>query len=195
MTEFGAQEFVRKFTNVIQWEDLNDIILVGHSFGGNAISGVADRMPGRIRLLDYLDAIMLEGGQTMFDSLPPEVAATRLKAAQASGGISVAPPPVALFNIGDPQLARYVEAHLTPHPLGTYTSPLNLTHPVGNGLPAVYVQCTQPSFAMLQSSRAWVKAHGMRTVEIKTSHDAMITAPELLSELLMELASQTHFGA
>ena len=187
--------FVDDIANVIQWEDLNDIILVGHSFGGNAISGVADRMPGRIRLLVYLDAIMLEGGQTMFDSLPPEVAATRLKAAQASGGLGVAPPPAALFDIGDPQLARYVEARLTPHPLGTYTSPLNLTHPVGNGLPAVYVQCTHPSFAMLQSSRDWVKAHGMKTVEIKTGHDAMITAPELLSHLLEELAGQANFGA
>ena len=76
---------------------------------------------------------------------------------------------------------------MTSHPLGTYTSPLKLAHPVGNGLPAVYVQCTDPVFAGLQSSRDWVAAHGMRRVEIATSHDAMVTAPDLLSDLLVEL--------
>ena len=60
-----------------------------------------------------------------------------------------------LFRSGirDPAQARFVQARLTNHPLGTYTSPLNLAHRVGNGLPAVYVQCTDPVFAGLQASR------------------------------------------
>ena len=75
-----------------------------------------------------------------------------------------------------------------PQQLGTYTSPLNLVHPVGNGLPAVYVRCTQPLFATLQPAREWVKANGMRTVDIKAGHDAMISAPKSLTELLCDLA-------
>ena len=180
--------FIEDINQVLRFEDLWDVVLVGHSFGGNSVSGVADRMPERIRLLVYLDAIMLEGGQSMFDSLPKEVVATRLKAAEASGGLSVAPPAAAAFNIDNAKQAREVEARLTPHPLGAYTSPLNLAHPVGNGLPAVYVRCTQPLFATLQPAREWVKANGMRTVDIKTGHDAMISAPKLLTELLCDLA-------
>lgn len=180
--------FIEDINQVLRFEDLWDVVLVGHSFGGNSVSGVADRMPERIRLLVYLDAIMLEGGQSMFDSLPKEVVATRLKAAEASGGLSVAPPAAAAFNIDNAKQAREVEARLTPHPLGAYTSPLNLAHPVGNGLPAVYVRCTQPLFATLQPAREWVKANGMRTVDIKTGHDAMISAPKLLTDLLCDLA-------
>ena len=180
--------FIEDINQVLRFEDLWDVVLVGHSFGGNSVSGVADRMPERIRLLVYLDAIMLEGGQSMFDSLPKEVVATRLKAAEASGGLSVAPPAAAAFNIDNAKQAREVEARLTPHPLGAYTSPLNLAHPVGNGLPAVYVRCTQPLFATLQPAREWVKANGMRTVDIKTGHDAMISEPKLLTELLCYLA-------
>ena len=176
--------FVDDIANVIQWEDLQDVVLVGHSFGGNSISGVADRMPERIRHLIYLDAVMLEGGHTMFGQIPSEVAASRLKASEASGGLSIAPPEAAFFGIVDEAQVKFVQARLTPQPLGVYTSPLNLAHAVGNGLSAIYVHCTDPAFAMLQSSRDWVKAHGMKSAEIATGHDAMVTAPGLLTDLL-----------
>ena len=181
--------FVDDIANVLLWEDLRAVILVGHSFGGNSISGVADRMPERIRQLIYLDAVMLEGGQTMFGQIPPEVAASRLKAAEASGGVGIASPQASYFGIVDPQQAAFVQARLTAQPLGVYTSPPNLAHKVGNGLPAVYVQCTDPVLDMLQSSRDWVKARGMATVQIKTGHDAMVTAPERLTDLLERLAA------
>ena len=181
--------FVDDIAHVLIWEDLHEVVLVGHSFGGNAISGVADRMPERLRQLIYLDAAMLEGGQSMFDLLDPQVVATRLAAAQASGGLSVAPPPAAMFDIQDEALAKEVQARLTPHPLSTYTSPLKLAHPVANGLPAVYVQCTAPVFAGLQPARDWVRASGMKTVELAAGHDAMITAPELLTDLLTQLSA------
>ena len=49
--------------------------------------------------------------------------------------------------------------------------------------------CTDPVFAGLQTSRDWVKANGMKTVELKTGHDAMITAPDLLTDLLERLTA------
>ena len=168
--------FVDDIANVLIWEDLNQVVLVGHSFGGNAISGVADRMPERLRQLIYLDAAMLGNGQSMFDMLDPAVVAVRKQAIQASGGLSVAVPPAAMFDILDPAQASAVQPRLTPHP-------------VANGLPAVYVQCTAPVFAGLQPSRDWVRTHGMKTVELAAGHDAMITAPELLSDLLEKLSA------
>ncbi len=189
--------FIEDITQVLRYEDLHDVILVGHSFGGNSVSGVADRMPERIKLLVYLDAVILQNGQTMFDGLPPEVVTARLKAAEASGGVSVALPPATMFNLTEKSHIEFAEAHLTPHPMGTYLSKLNLKHPVTNGCDAVYVHCTEPAFASLQSSRDWVKshgaAHGMRMVDIKTGHDAMISAPGLLTDLLCELSGDHGF--
>jgi pimeloyl-ACP methyl ester carboxylesterase len=181
--------FVDDIANVLLWEDLHDVVLVGHSFGGSAISGVADRLPERIGLLVYLDAVVLQNGQTMFDLLEPDVIARRMRSAQDHGGVAIGPPPTAIFGISDPAQAQYVRDHLTPHPLGTFTSPLRLSHPVTNGRPAVYVHCTEPLYAGVQGSRDWVKAHGMRSVELRTGHDAMVMAPQLLADLLLALAA------
>ena len=181
--------FVEDITEVFLREDLHDVVLVGHSFGGSAISGVADRMPERVSQLIYLDAIMLDNGKTTFDLLDPDAVQSRLNAAQASGGLAIAPPPAGVFGISDPAQLHFVQARLTSHPLGAYTSPLKLAHPVGNGLPAVYLQCTDPIYAALQSSRDWVDAHGMQRMEIATGHDAMISAPGLLVEMLVRIAA------
>lgn len=188
-TTITLNTFIDDIANVLIWEDLRDVVLVGHSFGGSSISGVADRMPERIRQLVYLDAILLENGQSMFDLLSPEVVEARLKAVEASGGMGIAPPNASMFGLSDAAEQNYVQSRLTAHPLGTYTSPLDLKNPVGNGLPLVYVECTAPPFAGLQKTRDWVKAQGMRTLALKTGHDAMISAPGMLADLLIQLAS------
>jgi pimeloyl-ACP methyl ester carboxylesterase len=176
---------VTDIANVLKWEDLKDAILVGHSFGGNAISGVADRMPERIRHLVYLDAIILENGQSPFSRLPKDIVEGRIKVAQeSSGGLSLPPPPAAIFGITDPEQANWVQSRLTPHPFATFTSPLTLRNKVGNGLPATYIVCTDPIYPPLQSSRDWVKAQGWKMVEIAAGHDAMVIAPDRLADIL-----------
>ena len=180
--------FVDDIANVLQWEDLHRVVLVGHSFGGIAITGVADRMPERLRLLVYLDALILENGQSAFGTRSKEAVQARMKAAESSGGLSIEPLPPSAFGIRDAEQAKFVQARLTPHPLGTYTSALKLAHEVGHGVAAVYVRCTDPLFAGVESSHAWAKAHGMKTVDIQAAHDAMITAPERLADLLDELS-------
>lgn len=181
--------FIDDIANVITWEDLRDVVLVGHSFGGITVTGVADRMPERLARLIYLDALILQNGQSVFGLLDPQVAAARLQAAQASGGVGIAPPPAALFGIRDEAQAALVQARLTSQPLATYTSALKLDHPVTNGVPAIYVQCTDPLFAGIAPTREWVKAQGMKTVELATGHDAMLIVPQAVAELLEALSS------
>ena len=176
---------VTDIANVLKWEDLKDVILVGHSFGGHATSGVADRMPERIRHLVYLDAVILESGQSPFSELPKDVLEGRIKVAQeSSGGLSLPPPPAAIFGITNPEQANWVQSHLTPHPFATLTSPLKLANKVGNGLPATYIVCTDPIYQPLQSSRDWVKAQGWKMIEIAAGHDAMVIAPDRLADIL-----------
>jgi pimeloyl-ACP methyl ester carboxylesterase len=177
--------FITDIANVLKWEGLSDVVLVGHSFGGNAISGVADRMRGRIRQLVYLDAVILEDGQSAFSQLPKEVVEARTRAAEeTSGGLSIPAPPPAAFGITDAVQTQFVASRLTPHPFNTYTSPLRLVNKVGNGLAASYIVCTDPIYQPLETSRNWVKGAGWKMIEIKTGHDAMVTAPERLADLL-----------
>lgn len=184
------ETFIEDIANVVKWEDLADVVLVGHSFGGSAISGVADRMRDRVRQLVYLDALMLENGRSPFSVLPKEIVDARIKAAQdSSGGLSLPVPKAGAFGVVDPQQAAWVEAKLTPHPLGTYTSPLTLANKVGNGLPASYIVCTDPVYGPLQASRDWVKAAGWKMAEIKTGHDAMVTAPDRLADMLEAISA------
>ncbi len=179
--------FVADLVNEIEAEELTDIILVGHSFGGIAVTGAADRMPERIRHLVYLDSLILEGGQSPFGNLPSDVVAGRRKlVAEQGSGVFIPAPPVSAFGIPEdhPQ-AAWVRRRLTPHPVGTYESVLRLEHPVGNGRPRTYIHCTNPSYAALEASRQWVKRQsGWAWQEIATGHDAMVTAPAELARML-----------
>jgi pimeloyl-ACP methyl ester carboxylesterase len=183
--------FTQDIANVIEAEELSNVVLVGHSFGGLAISGVADAMPDRIRHLVYLDSLIVEGGKKPFDILPPDVVAARLKAAEeSSGGLSLPNPPAASFGVFEAGDADWITRRLTPHPLGTYTSTLNIKGPVGNNLPRTYIHCTDPSYGALQASRDWVKAQpGWRWADIAAGHDAMVTAPDELTRMLIGVSS------
>jgi pimeloyl-ACP methyl ester carboxylesterase len=182
--------FIADLVNVFEMDELQDVILVGHSFGGLAISGLADRMPDRVRHLVYLDSLILESGQSPFSVLPPDlVAARRRLVAEKGNGVAIPVPPVSDFGIPDDHAsAAWVRRHLTPHPVNTYESALTLTYPLGNGRPRTYIHCTAPAYAALQRLRQWVKQQqGWQWREIATCHDAMVTAPSDLAQMLANI--------
>lgn len=171
--------------NHLHFEDLRSVVLVGHSFAGNAITGAADQAPGRLARLVYLDAIVPESGQAPFDALPREVVARRLRQAEkSSGGLSIPPPPAATFGVTDPDDAAWLESRLTPHPLRSFTTSQSFRGPPGNGLPAAYVLCNDPVYGPLEGSRARARELGWPITELAAAHDAMITAPGPLADLL-----------
>lgn len=182
--------FTDDVANVIEAEELSDVILVGHSFGGLPVSGVAERMPSRLRHLVYLDSLLVEPGQRPFDILAPEVVARRIQAAdESSGGVSLPPQPPESFGVTAEADIAWLRRRLTPHPLGTYASPLNIRNSVGNGLPRTYLACTNPPYTFLDPVKAWVRRQeGFRWLDIETGHDAMITAPDELARILIEIA-------
>jgi len=190
-SDITLETFVGDLANVLEAEELRDVILVGHSFGGLAISGVADRMPERIAQLIYLDSMVLESGQSPFGTLPAEIVAGRRKLAEEKGnGIAIPAPTSKEVGIpADHPLADWVARRLTPHPIGTYESPLKLAHPIGNGIPRTYIQCTNPVYPALGPVRQWLsRQQGWQRREIATGHDAMVTAPAELAAMLMQIA-------
>jgi len=183
--------FTQDIVNLIEAEELSEVILVGHSFGGLGISGVADLMPDRIRRLVYLDSLIVEGGKSPLSAFPPEIAAARKKLAEeTSRGVSLPPPAPSAFGVSDPKDAEWLKRRLTPHPFGTYLSPLNIKGPAGNGLPRTYLACTNPIYAALEGVRQWVKTQqGWTWREIPTGHNAMVIEPEVLTRMLVAEAA------
>jgi pimeloyl-ACP methyl ester carboxylesterase len=182
--------FVDDIVNHLKWEDLRDIVLVGHSFGGAAITGAADAVPERIAGLIYLDAAVIQDGESWFSLLPQALVQQRIQAAKASsGGISLPVAPAEAFGVFDPADAAYLMNKLTPHPLATFTSEMKLEGPVGNGLPASYISCTDPAYEPTAVCRRRAKEGGWPIVELATGHDAMIIAPLATADLLERLGS------
>ncbi len=183
------ETFIEDITNVIHFEALEEVVLVGHSFGASTISGVADRMPERLHHLAYLDGLILDNGQASFDALPKHVAASRLSRAQDfDGGASVPPPPPEAFGILDAALGARIAPFLTPQPMSVNLAPLALRHPIGNGVPKSYILCTAPVYPALVASRDHVRAAGWPVIELASGHDAMISAPAATAAVLLSLA-------
>lgn len=172
--------------NVIETDEINNIILVGHSYGGMAVTGVADRMTDRIRHVVYLDALLPENGDTAFTILPAGVEDSRRKAArEQGGGVALPVPGPEAFPIPDGPAKEWFMRRLRPHPIGTYESPVRLTKPAGAGLPVTYVSYTNPPLASIEPSRQRARAKaGWRYVELAVPHDVEVPAPEKVIELL-----------
>jgi pimeloyl-ACP methyl ester carboxylesterase len=180
--------FIADVVNLLQAEDLHDVVLVAHSFGGISATGAADRVRERIRHIVYLDALILDHGLTVFDTMSPDFVASRRRLAdETSGGLSLPVPNPASLGVTNAEDAAWLRAECTPHPLSTYESALILAHPIGNGLPATYVAVTPPFAALADSRRYAQQRQDWRYVEIAAGHDAMVTSPRAVIKILDRL--------
>jgi len=175
---------------VIRCEDLSDVILVGHSFAGSIVSGLADRMPERLRHLVYLDAMILQSGQAALDTAGAgHIERYRQRAVERDGVLLVPPNPPEYYGVFDPELGAWLREKLSPHPLDTFFERLLLKHPVGNGRPATYITCTEPINASTTVARIYAQSRQDWTYrEMTTGHNAMMLAPEDLRDMLASIA-------
>lgn len=188
--EIDLQVFIQDVVDVFEQNDLSDVILVGHSFGGLCLIGAADRVPRRIRQLVFLDAMVLSNGESAFSGLPAEVVAKRAKLAlETSKGLSIPPPSARALGVSDPEQAAFIERRCTPHPYRTFTDVMAVKGEPGGALPKAYIQCVDPVYAPMQGSRDFVKRQqGWTWDEIATGHDAMVSAPVELADKLLAFA-------
>jgi pimeloyl-ACP methyl ester carboxylesterase len=171
--------------------DIDNAVLVGHSFGGLIVTGVADRLHGsrRVARMVYLDALVPRDGEGWFSFHNPERTASFHKSARDTGNNLFLPAPAPeVFGVGADD-AAWVAAHLTPHPYGTYLTALALPHLAQDkgaaSLQRTYVDCVKPFYSDFNGLKARLKADAAwKYVEIQTGHDAMVTAPEELAALL-----------
>ncbi len=189
-SKITIETFIEDVVNHIIFKNLNNIILVGHSFAGSVISGVADRLKDRIQKLIYFDAMILIDGQKPFDITPKETVEQRIELAKKFGNnISIPAPSADAFGVFDIKKSLLLEEKLTPHPLSAFQSKLILKNEVGNGIPLSYIFCTKPVYKSLESSREVVRKMKWPIFELNAGHDAMLTHPKETLNLLMKICN------
>ena len=189
-SKITIETFIEDVVNHIIFENLNNIILVGHSFAGSVISGVADRLKDRIQKLIYFDAMILIDGQKPFDITPKETVEQRIELAKKFGNnISIPAPSADAFGVFDIKKSLLLEEKLTPHPLSAFQSKLILKNEVGNGIPLSYIFCKKPIYKSLESSREVVRKMKWPIFELNAGHDAMLTHPKETLNLLMKICN------
>lgn len=182
--------WVRDVTMLLETEELADVVLVGHSFGGRVVTGAADRMKDRLRQIVFLDSALALSGQSLLDQLPPAARAARIASAAPSHGESIPPPTALSLGVIDPADQAWVDRRMTPQPFGTNAQGITYSGPIGNGLPITFVEFTEPVYPASKRAVAFARSQpGWRMESLATGHMAMVSAPEQLSALLMRVAA------
>jgi len=186
----GLDTHIQDIVGLLEEKNLHDVILVGHSYGGMVITGVVDAVPERIAHLVYLDTFVPRDGESMADVSPLVIRLLR-RQAQADGwridsrgtyGVTTEPD------------RSWVLLKVTPQPLKTLEQPLHLKNPaIVEAVPRTHIECTSSGFFFslmrrILAPRALPPMEaGWRLRQLPTGHDAMITAPRELADLLLEV--------
>lgn len=181
----NASMHVDDVVNVINWENLSDIVLVGHSYGGVAISGAADRIPERIGSIVFLDAFVPENGESLIEKASTNTQGV-INAAIERKEIGIKSPPSSVFGIEEKDRA-WVDSKITPQPVATFTEKVTYTGGREKIERKSYIRATgyksatfDANLAKAQANKSW-QAH-----EFACGHDVMVVQPEQLAELLLK---------
>ena len=173
---------------VIECEDLRDIVLVGHSYGGMVATGVADRASDRIAQLVYLDAFAPRDGQSLLDLTSEDNGRNvREGAAKEGGGWRIPPNPAPPDT--SPEDLAWVNSHRMPQPLKTFEQKIKLTGAVER-LPRTYIYCKifRPGDVFRQFRDRAASEKGWKCIELDASHSPNVTAPDALAAVLDGIA-------
>ena len=184
---------IQDVIGLIEAEELQRVVLVGHSYAGNLITCVADRLqrsrPGLLRHLVYLDAGIPTPGSSWSTPHSPETVAKRVAEGQASGGLSFPPPDASVFGLTGAD-RDWVNRRQTPQPLALYHQPLHFDAARVARLPRTFIDCTAPALPTIAPARLKVRQEpGWQVLEMTTGHDPMVSAPQELVRLLLQIAA------
>lgn len=185
----GLMTHVGDIVRLVRDEDLVDVILVGHSYGGAVISCVANEVPDRIAHLVYIDAVVPEDGESTADVMP-EVFRPFIDRAVAEGAWLLPPPPASpagMFGITDPADIEWVASTLTDQSLLSWTEKAKLDNPAADVISRSHIHCALHPRGDLRRPVPPLQPNGKpaRVWELQSGHDCMIIAPEALTELLL----------
>lgn len=188
----GLDEAIDSLVEYLQQNQLVDVVLMGHSYGGMVITGAADRAPaGTIRRLVYWNAFVPNDGESLNDMVPPHYVEL-FRQLEADDGSVVLPFPIwreAFINDADSELAQKAYDQLNPHPHKTFQDKIQLSkNPAEMEIAKSYINCTEDT--ALPHSLGWhprlsEKLGLFRLVQMPGSHESCFTNPSLLAESIM----------
>lgn len=190
--EISLQTHVQDILSIVEAEELSDLVLVGHSYGGFVISGAADTLRERVAHYVYLDASvppdMSRGASFSWAGWnPPEAREARLKRVrEEGGGVALPAPPPGAFAVAEPSQVAWLQRRLRPMPVQTYLGTFTFKNDGSNGLKRTYIASMKPRYALLVPTQERIR--GDRTwsfATLEAGHDSMVTAPDELAGLLM----------
>ena len=174
--------------NLIQWEELSNVVLCGHSYGGSVISGAFERIPERIGALVYLDAFVLQNGQSVFDTLPEPARDAQLDLARRVGdGWKVPPIPAEAFNV-NPADRAWVDSQCTMHPLAAFQQPITLRGQPPAARSTTFILATGFDNSPFPPFYERAITLGWATLKMDCGHDVMLDRPEELTRALASVA-------
>jgi pimeloyl-ACP methyl ester carboxylesterase len=186
--DIGLDTHILDIIQVLEYEDLNKVILVGHSYGGLVIGGVAEKVPKRIKRLVYLDGYIPENDKSAFDIIPGLETIYKERTLKEYGREwLVAPYEPEVWGVTDPADISWMKTRLSPMPWHTHDQPIRLSNPEARSVPKSYISCTEYNNFHFMAQRA--KSAGWDYHELKTGHDAMITVPDRLVQTLEKLST------
>jgi pimeloyl-ACP methyl ester carboxylesterase len=199
----GLSTHIQDVIAVLEFEDLRRVVLCGASYGGMPVTGAADRVPDRIRLVAYVDALVPSDGQCALDLLPAAFRETVNGGLAAHGpGWRVPIPDLLLESLyppgalEEPERAR-VLARIRPQPAASFVERVHLTGAVER-LPRAFIRCTATGWTSaaggdpVAEGAARARAEGWLYEELPLGHDPHLFNPALTAATLEELASAAH---
>jgi pimeloyl-ACP methyl ester carboxylesterase len=201
--DVNLETHIQDILNVLLYEDLEKVVLVGHSYSGMVITGVLDRVPERLAHVVYLDAEVPGDGESEFDVFGPEFRDAMEQSAQSSGegwkaSIGDAEAIEAFFGgwLADLETRRWCAAKLASNgqPIETFRQQIRLSNPAADEVPRTFIRCPvdgavwasiyDPMMERLREDPRW------QVRVLATNHLAPIAAPSLVAEALMEIIRQ-----
>jgi pimeloyl-ACP methyl ester carboxylesterase len=178
---------VNDVANLIRWEDLRDVVLVGHSSAGFVITQAAEQIGAQVASIVYLDAFVPQVGDSLI-SLANPGPRKALEEAVARGDLVAKPVPAAAFNVNEKDRA-WVDGKCTPHPLAAVVEKVTAAGAHEKIARKTYIRATGFKSPVFDETLAKMKtAPGWKTYEVASGHDVMVDQPDRLAEILLEVA-------
>jgi pimeloyl-ACP methyl ester carboxylesterase len=187
--ETNLETHIADVLGVLDMEDLRDIVLVGHSYGGVVVTAVADRAAGRIARLVYLDAVVPRDGQSLYSCVSPQAKSFFEEQAGDGWCIPVAAASEQFLGLQREEDLRWVIPKLKPHPIRTFRDAVRLNSK-SSVAPRTYINCIgdKPSGQPRSAQAEGISDYH----ELQAGHDAMVAAPQEVAELLRNVANYGH---
>lgn len=184
--DVDLETHVQDLMHVIHYEQLEEFMLLGHSYGGMVATQVADRVPEKISKLVYLDAFVPRDGQSLLDLQGPQAAAALRERVKSGDGWRVPPNPAPADT--SPEDLAWINARRMAQPVKCFEAPVHLAHG-DTHIPRTYIRCMRYANEAFGQFATRAKNEGWGYYEMDASHSPHVTAPDALATLLKKIAA------